>query len=561
MWATAKRPGMRNFGFWVLLAGAGWLASGADWPMPSGGPQRNGWARSERMLTKENIKSLKLLYKYQADNVARGTNSLTPPIINGNLITYKGFKEMLMFGASADKVFSVDADLNKLIWESKMPYKGDTPASTSATATCPGGLTAPIAMAGSSSSPMHFAAEASRLPAVAGAPRKRPSPYLPTLAQSVYPMTAKTLSQLAAVYAVSSDGYLHVLNSSTGEDLIAPIKFLPPNAKVTSLNVWETMVYATTGGLCDGYRNALYGLNLLTNEKKVVVFAPEFGGFAGSGGTAIGFDGTVYVQTMQAPGEPAGRFHDTVLALTPRELTVKDYFTVASGSLSAQDRESTGITPAVFTWRGKEMIAAGGRNGRLYLLDAKSLGGADHKTPLLQTPPVIRRARGGEGFQGSFASWQDIDTQTRWLYVPVAGPVKTGVKFPNMGNAPTTGSLLAFALKQEGDKPTLDPLWLSGDMVSPGPATIVNGMVFALSTGTVPSGTGDPKAQAAGGPAVLYALDALTGKQLYTSGTSVTAPAANNAIAVANGRIYFSAQDNSVYSFGLAKDQTQLTEQ
>ena len=37
--------------------------------------------------------------------------------MNGLLITYLGFKEMLVFGGSSDNVYSVDADLNRLIWK------------------------------------------------------------------------------------------------------------------------------------------------------------------------------------------------------------------------------------------------------------------------------------------------------------------------------------------------------------------------------------------------------------------------------------------------------------
>src|SRR4051812_47483319 len=110
---------MKYRSFWVLAVAAtvsGVLASAADWPMRGGGPQRNGWARSERLLDKANVSTLTLLYKVRADNQSRGLNSLSAPIVNGNLITYRGFKEMLIFGARPDKVFAVDADLNQPLW-------------------------------------------------------------------------------------------------------------------------------------------------------------------------------------------------------------------------------------------------------------------------------------------------------------------------------------------------------------------------------------------------------------------------------------------------------------
>ena len=83
----------------------------ADWPSQSGGPQRDAWARYEKTFSKDNVSGLDLLYKYQSDNKAKGLYSLTSPIIDGLLITFRGFKEMLVFGGSSDNVYSVDADL------------------------------------------------------------------------------------------------------------------------------------------------------------------------------------------------------------------------------------------------------------------------------------------------------------------------------------------------------------------------------------------------------------------------------------------------------------------
>src|SRR5579863_3332853 len=121
----------------------------ADWPSQSGNSQRDGWAKTEKAFTRENAKNIELLYKYHADNQTKTLEALTSPIINGMLITYLGFKEMLVFGGSQDNVYSVDADLNRQIWKTHFEYKGDKPAAAP-TAVCPGGLTAAVAMQGSS---------------------------------------------------------------------------------------------------------------------------------------------------------------------------------------------------------------------------------------------------------------------------------------------------------------------------------------------------------------------------------------------------------------------------
>ncbi len=51
----------------VTAAAVVWAA---DWPMLSGGPQRNGWAKSERLIDKTNVSGLRLLYKIQVESVS-----------------------------------------------------------------------------------------------------------------------------------------------------------------------------------------------------------------------------------------------------------------------------------------------------------------------------------------------------------------------------------------------------------------------------------------------------------------------------------------------------------
>ncbi len=558
---------MRNFLALALSAIAtGLLVWAADWPMVGGGPQRNGWARSERLIDKNNVSTLKLLYKVRPGNQSKRLNALTPPIINGNLITYRGFKEMLIFGASSDQVFSVDADLNKVLWETHIDYREDNPQADPRTASCPGGLTSPVVMAGSSSALMHFAAEASRTPAAAGVKPKRESPYFPPLSQSVYPLRPTTLTELAALYAISGDGRLHVLNSSTGQDLLPAVKFVPPNAKVTSLNVWENLVYATTGNNCDGYRNALFAIDLLSPEKKVASFVPPGGGFSGLGGTSIGNDGTVYAQVMYAPGDAVEHPHETVVALTPKDLKVKDYFTPDMKPVDKRF-EAPGITPLVFSSVGKEMVLAGGRNGRLYLLDPKSLGGTDHHTPLFASDPIAPgdKKREVDGFRGAFSSWIDFKTGTRWFYAPIIGPPGRSSKLTSPKTAPPDGSIVALKLAEESGHPALQPVWLSRNIISPAPVVIANEMVFALSTGGSPSLAKQkwPHDSAAEREqnATLLVFDGFTGKQLYSSSDAVSSSSPGNGLAIANGRVYFTTQDNTVYCFGLLNTQSQLREQ
>jgi outer membrane protein assembly factor BamB len=544
--------GLRKFSLVALSAVlAGTAILGADWPTQSGSPQRNGWARSEDTFTKANVGGLDLLYKYQADNQARGLSSLTSPLIDGMLITYLGFKEMLVFGGSSDNVYSVDADLNRLIWKRHLDYHGSKPQSKTATAVCPGGLTATVMMPGSSSAARSFT--------------RKPKPAAG--AGHISALLASGFGRLGAFFAVGSDGYLHLLNTSTGQDLMPPIKFLPANAKVSSLNFEDNRVYAATLDNCGGNANALYAIDL--ENQKVFSFTTNGSGVAGMAGTAIGTDGTVYAQIPNGNSKQTGTFNDTVVALDPKDLSVKDYFT-PSAAAPNQGTEMASATPVVFSWKGKDVIVAGGKDGRLYWLDSTSLGGPDHHKPLYQTEPIASADPNGRGhgFRGAFSSWEDAETGTRWIYASLSGPPGASTKFSAINGTASKGSIAGFKVEEKNGQPTLTPAWISRDMMSPAPAATANGLVFALSTGESSSPTKEngklysvSEREKMARHATLYVLDGATGKELYSSGDAVTSYSHGSGLAVANGRVYFTTHDNTAYCFGFLKLQPQLTEQ
>jgi outer membrane protein assembly factor BamB len=90
-------------------------------------------------------------------------------------------------------------------------------------------------------------------------------------------------------------------------------------------------------------------------------------------------------------------------------------------------------------------------------------------------------------------------------------------------------------------------------MVSPLPPAIVNGVVFALSSGEFRSS--DPQLTAAqraqrSSPAILYALDASTGKELWNSGSTITSFVHSGGLAAGGGRVYVGGYDGTQYAFG-----------
>ena len=110
------------------------------------------------------------------------------------------------------------------------------------------------------------------------------------------------------------------------------------------------------------------------------------------------------------------------------------------------------------------------------------------------------------------ASWNDPEG-TRWIYVAA----DTGIS--------------AF---RGGDVQT--PIWKSELLNTPGSPVIAGGVVYTLAR--------------RGTHIVLYALDAATGQELYSSGEAVTA-GADSGLAVANGHVCFGASNEILYCFGL----------
>jgi outer membrane protein assembly factor BamB len=450
-----------------------------DWPSYGGDAQRTGWEKSDSRITKENIKEFQLVLKKKLGE-QKGPHSLTPPVVIGNLISYRGFKELALIAGSSGDVWALDADLERLFWRKHLD-------SSSGGQSCSGDVAAIPAL----TPPMNF-----------GARRPRPAPAAVRPAASPGRVGGTGFGVTRSVFALAGDGTLHQLNSADGSDQFPPLPFLPPNSKASSLTLQDGILYTTTHSGCGGAPNAVWAIDLNDAEPKPVSFVSKGGAAGGIGGFALGSDGTVYVQT-----------EDSLLALTPKDLTLKQSFT-APGSSS--------VTPVVFTWKDKEMVVSAGKDGRLYLLDAQSPGGADHKTPVYRTAPI---ANGNPGIWGGLSSWEDGDG-TRWVLAPVWGRVTA-----------TNGAIVAFKLEENNGKPVLTPAWVSRDMSSPEPPVITSGVVFALS---------------AGAPhATLYALDGATGKEMYSTGNQVTAPGNLTGVTVANGRVYFTTTDSTVYAFGI----------
>ena len=96
---------------------------------------------------------------------------------------------------------------------------------------------------------------------------------------------------------------------------------------------------------------------------------------------------------------------------------------------------------------------------------------------------------------------------------------------------------MTFKVTDDGGKLALQPGWTSRDIPSPLPPLVINGVMFTASSGT--------KAV----PSVLYAIDAATGKELWSSLRAITT-SVRSGLSAGQGNVYLPGADGTLYAFG-----------
>lgn len=536
---------------------------GGEWTTSGSDAQRTAWVRADARLTREAVQKgeLKFLWKATFENHARQLNSLTQPILLDRLIGFRGFKALAFIGGSADRVFAIDTDLGRPYWTTHLNYSVATGGQPPSSWSCPGGLVAtptrrtnvaPSAFGGGGGGgrggrsgsavglPGRGAAILSQAPTGRGTAPAPPVP--PPAPVSTTPAVAPIpFGGVDPVYAVGSDGLLHTLASSNGADIEPPAPFLPPSSKPSGLIFIDGVVYTSTSDGCGAAPNAVWALDLTTKERKAAAWKTGGANVAGTTGPTLGTDGTLYVAVGSTPtsGTPASttsagqETSDAVVALERKTLARKDWFTA--------DGADFNTSPIVFRYKDKDLIAATANDGRLYVLDSASLGGADHKTPLYVTPKYTAAGAGA-----ALATWEDGGT--RWILAPAVAAAPAGA-----GGPATNGRLVAFKLVDQNGKLTLESGWTSRGLTSPLGPIVVNGVVFVASSGEFRGAnarlTAAQRAQRST-PAVLHALDGATGKELWNSGKTMTS-FARAGLSAGSGQVYVVTFDNTLYAFGI----------
>lgn len=414
-----------------------WLTFGYD-------PERTGWARGETRLTKENAGGLQLLWKYQTDALPNNVNrysTLTEPVVALNVPTRDGPRKVLFVASAENNVYAIDAENGSLLW--KRSYPNTAPPPVAASGSCPNNLNA--------------------------------TPVIDPAS--------------GTLYFLPNDGKLRGVSLSNGEDQFPATRIVPPYSRNFSLNLVGGMIYTSTTRGCGNATSEVVGINIADPDHPVAHFylsAGKASGVWGRGGVVETPFGML-AQTADGAYDPAsGRFGSSVLGLT-RQVRLIDSFTPADeAELDARDLELGSSSPVVFPFGNRTLVAIAGKEGRIYLLDAKNLGGADHRTPLYRSERWANDAM-AFGFNGMWSVMSTcVDAEgKRWLLAPMYGPAArntVGLFKKTHGNV-VNGSLMAFTVESRDGAPFLAPRWISGDLDLPGAAVIANGVIFILANG------------------------------------------------------------------------------
>ncbi len=480
-------------------------------------PQRSGWSPEENILNPTNVSTLRLQWKAKVNNQFYSLSALTAPVVI-RVQAATEIRSVVYVAGISGTVFALDAQTGEQIWTRTLrsmatPRKGGLQG----TFLCPNGITA----------------------------------------------TPVADQKTGMLYVVAPDGALYGLDLGTGKIQYGPMPFVAPFSKNWSLNLYEGNVYTTTSNGCGGGRAGVYAADIQHPRQPAVREFLLSNGFTagiwGRGGAVIGKNGKIYGATADGNTDPeGGDYSGTVVAISAKDLSLADYFLPKNWlALKKKDFDMGSASPVWFPWNNRELIAHGSKEGVVYLMDAGNLAGTDHQTPLYATPRLGNDREAccdGEGIWGGLSSFRDDQGKT-WVYVPMGGPpAAQGPKFPITNGDNPHGSIMAFRVESDPltAKPMLSPAWISGDFNLPDPPVVAKGVVFALSNGENADQHGaESKRFLNTRPAVLKALDAKTGKELFNSGVAMTTWVHFSGLALADGRVYAVDHDSNVYCFGL----------
>ncbi|HWY66517.1 MAG TPA: PQQ-binding-like beta-propeller repeat protein [Rhizomicrobium sp.] len=522
-----------------------WLTWGYD-------QERTGWNRAETTLTPKNVGKLKQLWSTQlsvpVDKYVLST--MTAPIVAAGVATAKGPTDMVFILGANDILFALDANTGKPLWQKSFPNPQQP---------------------------------------------KKPKEWLCPGTTNDTPTIDKARG---LVFFITSDGKLRGLSLADGAERLAPVAMTAPFARAWSLNLIDNVLYSTSGRACGEitdkssieYVAAISGLRRAGTGPLLdasAVNAADVSDLAhpvvthfftsgarpaapwGRGGAVRGPSGVI-LETSDGRYDPAaGDFSESILKVSPKAARLMDSYTPTNWMDNLMHDMSGSASPVVFNFAGKTLVAASQKEAVLRILDASNLGGQNHMTPLWQSPKLGNDEKTGtdpsRGVWGAIATYEN--NGRRFLYLPLYGhPSKDAPVFPVTNGPREDGSVMAFEVKNDGGKISVVPVWSSTNMMMPDPPVVANGVVYALSTGgqAMQNGAhpGDPRMpydvssvlrSTPVSNMTLYAYDAESGKQLWSSGKTMTDWVHFSEPVVALGKVFVATHDAHVVAFGLKK--------
>src|SRR6058998_2134127 len=124
---------------------------GSDWLTDGGNPQRTAWQKDEKLLTTDNVKNMKLLWKLKTDNQPREMHSMLPALIVSRVSMNSGPKEIAVVTGVSDNIYAIDVEKGTLLWKKHFTSSYTPPPNgRGGGILCPGGITATpvVALAG-----------------------------------------------------------------------------------------------------------------------------------------------------------------------------------------------------------------------------------------------------------------------------------------------------------------------------------------------------------------------------------------------------------------------------
>ncbi|MBA2590206.1 MAG: PQQ-binding-like beta-propeller repeat protein [Alphaproteobacteria bacterium] len=523
-----------------------WLTWGYD-------QERTGWNRAETTLSPKTVGKMKQLWSTQlavpVDKYVLST--MTAPIVVAGVATPSGPADLVFILGANDTLFAIDAGSGKQIWSKSFPN-----------------------------------------------PHKSTAPIRDWLCPKTVNSTPTVDKARGIVFFMTGDGMLRGLNLADGAERLTPAPMTAPFARAWSLNLIDNVLYSPSGRACGEvtdkssleYSAAMSGLRRAGTGPLLDASAlnaadvsdlshPVVTHFFTSGARPAApwgragvarAPGGVMLETSDGRYDPAsGDFSESILKIAPKASRLMDSYTPSNWMDNLMHDMSGSASPVVFNFAGKTLAAVSQKEAVLRILDTNALGGANHQTPLYQSSKLGNDEKTGtdpgRGVWGAISS-AEVNGK-RFVYLPMSGhPSKDAPTFPGTNGPIPNGTVMAFQIVSDAGKISAVPAWTGNDMIMPDPPVVANGVVYALSTGgqALQNGAkpGDPRMpydvsavlrSTPVGNMTLYAYDAESGKQLWSSGKTLTDWVHFSEPVVALGKIFVATHDGHVVAFGLKK--------